>query len=81
MGEPMHRVPVDLERGIVEFLDKLSLDAKYSGGKSIPRAMTIRAALNALRQLDLPPDSYRDPEELLRAIEETLCKERKGRDS
>lgn len=71
---PMHRIPVDLPRVDVEFLDRIALDSKFSGGKALTRTATIRATLQALRELDLQPEAFVDGKSLLQAVGEAMRK-------
>jgi hypothetical protein len=71
----MHRIPVDLPRADVEFLDRIAFDSKFSGGKAITRTATIRAALQAFRELDLPAEAFSSSQDLLQVVGEALRQE------
>ena len=52
-GKQMHRVVTFLDRGRVDFLDKLGKDAQFSSGVKLSRTQILAAMVNALRRLNL----------------------------
>jgi len=58
------RVPITMPADMVEFLEKMGMRSKRTGGKKIPNTMIVRSAVRVLGKLDLNVDGVQTEEEL-----------------
>ena len=63
-GKQMHRVVTFLDRGQVDFLDKLGKDALFSTGVKFPRTRIISALIDLLRKSNVSGEGIRSEQDL-----------------
>ncbi len=62
------RISARLSRDEIEFLDRLALDARFSGGRALSRAAIFRAALRAVREAGVDVTGVQSADELVERI-------------
>ncbi len=65
---PALRISAPITREDLEFLEKLSAEARFSGGSKLSRADMLRAGLLAMRQMKIDVRGVNDERELARRI-------------
>ncbi|OPX21458.1 MAG: hypothetical protein B1H03_06570 [Planctomycetales bacterium 4484_113] len=66
--DDMHRIPASFTKDMMEWLDKVARDAKFSGGASLRITQILRALVKAGMKLDVDVSGVKDEEELLDRI-------------
>ena len=65
---PALRISAPITREDLEFLEKLSAEARFSGGSKLSRADILRASLKAMQKMRIDVRGVNDEQELTRRI-------------
>ena len=70
----MNRVPVTINKEMEEWLYRLSLQIKETGGYKLPKSYIIRSLLNAVMKLKINTKGIKTEKELTQNITEAMKK-------
>lgn len=75
--EEMHRIPAAFNKETMEWLGRLTREAKFSGGASLRTTQILRALARAGMWLDFDVRGVANEDELFERIKESVIKKRK----
>jgi len=70
----LNRVPITVTKEMEEWLHRLSLQMKASGGNKLPKSYIIRSLLNAVMKLKIDTKGIKTEKELTQNITEAMKK-------
>lgn len=77
-NEKMHRVIAIMDRGEVDYLDKIGKDSLFTTGNKLSRIKILRAMVEVMRELGIDGRNIKNENELKEAILKGISEYRKG---